>query len=319
MKLLVITHESHAYDTGRSTHELFEGLAETTDLHVAIWEQMDTPSVRAAAEVAQVDLGEIDVCMTYMRFRYLMLEPFDWMGFAGKRVIMEHDAWIGYAPDKPEWHGKFPAVFHRDGFHLMISTGKKTTAQLRADDVNAVWMPKAYDSTTFHDLGEERSRVCTFGTGWPSRRALIARLGETVTDVSGPYVTLNDRLNQYAGAVVCNMPGEPRFGKAGRAIRRVRPTFVRTWPAIEPMIKTFEVAGAGCAPIVDHQDELAELGYVDGETCRIYRTFEEATDLVRRADTDELRRIGAAARDLVLARHTWRHRAEDLPALIDAG
>ena len=319
MRLLLVTHESHAYDPTRYTYRLVTGLAGTTDMSIAIWEKMDKPSVRAAAEEGQVDLADIDVCMTYLRFRLLMLEPFDWTGFDGKRVFMEHDAWIGYSPALPEWRGRFPAVYRRDGFDLMIATGRNTTERLRADGVNAVWMPKGYDSTTFRDLGGDRAGVCTFGTGWPSRRALIARLGDLVTDVSGPFTSLNERLNRHAGAVVCNMPGRPPFGKPGRAVRRVWPRFVRTWPGVEPMIKTFEVAGAGCAPIVDHQDELAELGFVDGETCLTYRDFGEAVTIVRDTGPDRLREVGAAAAELARSRHTWQHRAELVPRLIEAG
>jgi hypothetical protein len=319
VRLLVITHASHAYDENRYTYGLVSGLAETTDLVLAEWEKMGTPSVRSAAETAQVDLADIDVCMTYMRFRLLMLEPFDWSGFDGPRVLMEHDAWIGYSPAHREWHGRFPEVYHRDGFDLMISTGRNTTARLRADGVNAVWMPKAYNAANFTDLGYERSGVCTFGTAWPSRRALIAQLGDLVTDVSGPYDTLNERLNGHAGAIVCNMPGKPPLGKLGRAIRRKRPGFVRIYPGVEPMIKTFEVAGAGCAPIIDHQDELDELGFVPGRTCLTYRTFDEATELLRQADVEELREIGRAAGELARSRHTWRHRAELVPQLIAAG
>lgn len=288
------------------------------DIAVGVWEQMAAPSVRSAADAAQVDLAECDVCLTNVRSRYFKLEPFDWSGFDGLRVHYEPDAWISYSPATPQLHGKHAAVYHRDRFHLMISTGKKTASCLRRDGVNAVWVPKGYDSTLISDLGSDRSGICTYGAPWPSRQALLARLGDAVTNVSGPYEELNERLNRYAGAVVCNMPGRTPLGKVGRGIRRWWPGFVRTWPAIEPMIKTFEVAGAGCAPIVDHLDELDDLGFVDGETCLTYRTFDEASSIVRQADHDGLREIGAAAAQLARSRHTWHHRATDLMHHVEA-
>ncbi|MGH9112802.1 MAG: glycosyltransferase family protein [Acidimicrobiales bacterium] len=315
MRLLVVTHSSHTHR--KSSRQLFAGLTETTDLSVADWDQMAERSVRAAGEVAQVDLAHVDACMIYVRFRYFMLEPFDWSGFDGRRVLYEPDAWFGYSPAHREWHGRFAAVYRRDNFDLMISTGKDTTARLVADGVHAAWMPKAYDSSSFSDLGGARSDVCTFGSAWPTRRALIAQLGGLVTDVSAPYTTLNEGLNRYAGALVCNMPGTTPLGKVGRAIRRWRPGFVRAWPGVEPMIKTFEVAGAGCAPIVDHIDELADLGFVSGRSCLTYRTLDEAVSTVRRVDPDRLREVGLVAADLARSRHTWRHRAEQLPQLIE--
>ena len=76
------------------------------------------------------------------------------------------------------------------------------------------------------------------------------------------------------------------------------------------MIKTFEVAAAGCAPVVDHLDELEDLGFVDGETCLTYRTFDEAADKLLAADEQQLLEMGRAAAELARSRHTWSHRAD---------
>lgn len=306
-------------DPRYTTHQLLEGLAESTELTLAFWEDMDLPSVRAASRSAKIDLADIDVCMTYLKFRYHMLEPIDWSGYDGPRVMLEFDAWAAYDPSNTMWHGRYQEIYRRDGFHLMITTGRNTRDLLRRDQVNAVWMPKAYDSKYIHELERDRAGVCTFGTRWMSRQALNYRLGNLVTDVSGPYERLNDRLNEFAGAVVCNMPGRPPFGKVGRAVRRLFPTFVRVYPGVEPMIKTFEVAGAGCVPIVDHQEELAELGFVDGQTCLTYRDFDEAVALVRNTPTERLRELGAAAATLARSRHTWLHRAVEIPGMIESG
>jgi hypothetical protein len=212
-------------------------------------------------------------------------------------------------------------VFHRDGFHVMVSTGKRTTELLRACGVDAEWVPKGYTASRFRDTGGARRGLCTYGRAWPSRRAMVHHLtrhGIGLVDASGPFETLNDRLNRHAGAVICNMVGEVPLGRAGRALNRVWPGFVRLRPAVEPMIKTFEVAAAGCAPVLDHLDELADLGFVDGETCITYRSFDEAVQKLRRADEATLARIGAAAARLAKAQHTWGHRAERIAALLAA-
>jgi hypothetical protein len=314
MRLLVITHPDIAYSPDRYDHELVTSLGDLVDLTIVEWEQMARPSALEAARVAGADLATFDVCMVYVRFRFLVAgDPWDWTGFGGLRVWMEHDAWFNYSPAHPAWHGKFPDTYRRDGFHLMFATGRDLAALLRRDGVDARWMPKGYSAANFTDLGRNRSGVCTFGTMWPSRRAMIARLqhrGIAPRDVSGSFAGLNDRLNRHAAAVVCNMPGTVPFGLPGRAVRRYVPTFVRVRPAVEPMIKTFEVAGSGCAPVIDHLDELDELGFVDGQTCLTYRTFDEAADKLLAVDDDELSTIGRAAASLARTRHTWRHRAQ---------
>jgi spore maturation protein CgeB len=80
---------------------------------------------------------------------------------------------------------------------------------------------------------------------------------------------------------------------------------------MEPMIKNFESAGAGCAPICDHVSELDDLGFVDGESMIAYNSFD---DLIERLDhylvrPEEMARIGHNACVLAHSRHSWLHRA----------
>lgn len=314
MRVLLITHPDIAYSDTRYDHDLVSGLGERTDLIIVDWDSLSRPSTRDAAHNAGIDLSSVDVCMVYVRFRFLLeADPWDWAGFDGIRVWMEHDAWGNYSEAHPQWHGSFPRVYRRDQFHIMITTGRRTAELLCADGVDAHWMPKGYSAANFYDLGLRRAGVCTFGTMWPSRRAMIARLrrrGIDLADVSGPFSSLNARLNAHSAAVVCNMPGTVPFGRAGRAAQRLIPPMVNVRPAVEPMIKTFEVAAAGCAPVVDHLDELEDLGFVDGETCLTYRTFDEAADKLLAADEQQLLEMGRAAAELARSRHTWSHRAD---------
>jgi hypothetical protein len=83
------------------------------------------------------------------------------------------------------------------------------------------------------------------------------------------------------------------------------------------MIKTFEVAGAGCVPLVDRVEDLEYLGFVHGENSLIYDTFDEAAETARATDRTEQIRMGKAASSLVHERHTWRHRAEAIVAALD--
>lgn len=322
MRILVVTHADLAQGTNRSESRFVAALIGLEDLSIAYWEDLGKPTVAEAARVTGHTPADFDVCLFFVRFRLLYeQEAFDWSGFTGRRVWLEHDAWTNYSPAHPNWHGKYPQVYRRDRFDLMISTGKQTTELLMEDGVNAQWVPKGYSDDVFHDLGLDRVGVCTFGTRWPSRRALIGHLGRRgvdITDVSGPFESLNERMNAHLAGVVCNMPGAAPFGRAGRALNRVVPSFVRTTPAVEPMIKTFEMAAAGCALVVDHLDELRDLGFIDGSTCLTYHSFDEAAELLQTADPAELRAIGKAAAELTRTRHTWANRAREVRDLLRA-
>jgi len=322
LRILLITHPDLATGQNRSESRFVSALVGLEDVVTVYWEDLPQPSVSAACSVSGNSPTDFEVCVFFVRFRFLQaISAVDWSGFGGARILLEHDAWMNYSPGHPQWHGAFPAVYKRDRFDAMFSTGQRTTELLRHDGVNAVWLPKGYSDDVFTDLESPRSGVCTFGTRWPSRRALIAHLrrrGINITDVSGPFESLNDRLNAHAVGVVCNMPGIVPFGRIGRAVNRVVPAYVRSAPAVEPMIKTFETAASGCAPLIDHLDELEDLGFVSGTTCLTYRTFDEAAAILSSTEPSTFKIIGAAAAALARTRHTWTHRALEFRDLLSA-
>ena len=109
MRILLVTHPDIAYSETRYDHDLVAGLDELTELTIVDWESMSGPSTRAAAEQAGVDLQSFDVCMVYVRFRFLAdANPWDWTGFDGLRVWMEHDAWGNYSEAHPNGRGASP-------------------------------------------------------------------------------------------------------------------------------------------------------------------------------------------------------------------
>ena len=84
------------------------------------------------------------------------------------------------------------------------------------------------------------------------------------------------------------------------------------------MFKNFEVAAAGCAPVVDSIGELHDLGFDHGRNALVYTSFDELVDLSRwaRSDPDAARRIGAAAEKLAWSHHTWAHRGETMVKML---
>ena len=133
------------------------------------------------------------------------------------------------------------------------------------------------------------------------------------------YEELGDYLNRYAGCLICNM-GAQRKGLISKAINRMFPGHgIGLNPGVEPMLKNFEVCGAGCAPIMDWIDEFKDLGFVDNENMVSYRSFAELADRLKHYlhHEDQLIEIGRRACELVQGRHTWNHRALELKAFIE--
>lgn len=323
MRVLLVSHHDLARSPNRTEASFVRALEGLADVDLVFWEDLRSPTADEAIRAtgrAPAD-ADYDALVLFVRFRRLHHAPdFGWTGFGGLRVWIEHDAWNAFSPAHSEWHGTYQDAFRRHRFDLMVSTGKVTTTRLIDDGVNAAWVPKGFTPEVFHDLGLPRDGVCTFGTRWPARRAMldrISRSGLVVEDVSGPFETLNARLNAHASAIVCNMPATTPFGKVGRGLRRFRPGFVELHPAVEPMIKTFEVAGAGCAPIVDTVEDLDDLGFVHGRTCFVYSTFADLIELLRSTSPDVCTTIGGAAATLARSRHTWPHRAAEFVAVLE--
>lgn len=260
---------------------------------------------------------DADACLWFVRFRLLSTRPgFDWGSFGGRRLMMDTDVNANYhrlAQDATH-AGQWPPVFRRFGFDTMVTTGKRVAELLADDGINAMWIPKGYDPERVHPLGLERAGICYFGQRYASRRAMLAKLDRRRV----PYERFSNRdqfnelLNTYLGGLICNLSGDLRGPFAGKLQRLVPSLVVRLGPGLEPMIKNFEVAGAGCAPIADWIPELADHGFVDGESMVAYRDLDELVERCRHylARPDDLARIGERAADLASTHHTWGHRAD---------
>jgi spore maturation protein CgeB len=82
-----------------------------------------------------------------------------------------------------------------------------------------------------------------------------------------------------------------------------------------PATRVFEAAGAGACVITDGWDGL-ELFFEPGIEMLVARGGDEVAEQVCRLDRAAARRVGQAALRRVLAKHTYRHRAAQLEAVL---
>lgn len=270
-------------------------------------------------------LKAFDAVIWFVRFRELRLRPaFDWAGYEGLRLMYEWDACQDFSRiASGTYVGTWAEVFRRHRFDVLVCTGRRTRGHLRAQGVDAEWIPKGADHETFRDLGLNREGLCTFGAPYPARHVVLGHLrrtGVVVEGLSASPVDLNVALNRHLGCVICNaeltMP--LRFAKVLVPVSGGRIPVLAEGP--EPMAKNFEVAASGTAPVCDELGELAELGFIDGSTAVLYRSLTELTEKVRSllADPGALRTIGQNAAELVRTRHTWEERGADFASLISS-
>jgi Glycosyl transferases group 1 len=269
------------------------------------------------------DYRSLDAVVTFIRYRQLLVaDPIDWRGYDGVRIQIDHDAHTDPVLAGP-WQGTWARTFRRHQFDHLIVSGLRLVEHFDHQGVPTSWLPKGFDGDAVTNLGRARAGVAHYGTLYRSRRAMLRALRKAGTPIPHyviPYERLNDRLNDFAGVVVCSIDSRVRWGKFGRVLERKWPgTALELGIEVEPMIKTFEVAGAGCAPLLTPSPDLEPLGFSDGETALLWRDFDELAELVRdvRHDSERLAAVGNAASDLAHRRHTWKHRATELSAIIE--
>lgn len=260
-----------------------------------------------------VDTRHHDASIVFVPLRTLDAQaPIEWRG-DGRRVVYDHDAHFHLSTMATKaFVGRVSGIYNKHRFDLAAVSGRYVAERLGEDGVASAWVPKGFDPTVFRDLRRPRHGVCHFGQRYPARRAMLRRTHARIQHIDVPFLDLNETLNTFSAGVVCTMQGVVKFGRLGRAVERARPgALVRVEPGVEPMIKNFEMAGSGCAPIMDRTADLEHLGFADGVNYLGYDTFDEL-DAVLMTSPESLEKIGQRASEHVHRAHTWRHRVAAL-------
>jgi spore maturation protein CgeB len=85
-----------------------------------------------------------------------------------------------------------------------------------------------------------------------------------------------------------------------------------------PPTRVFEAAGAGACLVCDAWEGIEDF-LEPGREVLCFASGAELAELLPELGPERARAIGAAARERVLAQHTYRHRAAELHALLESG
>ena len=285
MKILIITHSS----ISRSRAQLIDQFKSVADFYF-----VDYGWLKSINEIKNYQ--QYDAVIFFVCFRGLIRKPdFQWNDYQGKKLIYDFDIHLNYstwAADK--YFGKWNDVIKRNGFDITVTTGKEVRDRLIKDGINAVWIPKGFDSSRFTNLNQDRNGFCYFGRQYEDRKKMLDWFGPGKIEIIKPsFKDLNYNLNQYLGCIMHN--------------------------GIEPMEKHFETSGCGCVPITNYIPELKDLGYVDGETMVSYNCFEELVEKLNyyNVNIEELKHIAMVSEEFTRNNHSWSHRMKDFKNLIN--
>lgn len=315
----------HPYTYPRFEQDFVDRIAELPEFDVAVADLAALDTGTLASTARSVELSHYDAIVVFVAFKRLRAVPtLNWGRYAGLRVLMDHDIIQNYsAIFDPTLRGTWPPVFRRHRFDSIVTSGNVVARRLEEDGIPADWVPKGFEPARFTDAPGRRRGIATYGSAYACRqvaeRALTdARLPLTRLHTT-PYAQLGAALSRFLGCMAVSSdleaPFDPRAPRPGIAAREVPMR-----PGLEPMAKFFEGAGAGCCPIADAMEDLATLGFRDGENALTFRTHAELVEKLHAAlkAPHTLRAMGGAAARLVHAEHTWAHRARALRDVIVA-
>ncbi|MCE7509430.1 glycosyltransferase [Alloalcanivorax xenomutans] len=210
-------------------------------------------------------------------------------------VLFDHDICQEVIPDS-DWYRRYVPIMKYIGVTRVIVSSAFLANHLCRQGLDTVCIAKAYDSSVINDLQAERDLDAAF-------------VGRTAHRVYRRRKRLLDKLKTELDVpILRSQPGEPY----NALLNRIRVFVSADVGFNEYMIKNFEAMAAGCTLLAwrqpDSEQEL--LGFQENEHLFMYSDIEELKKtLVRLKQEPALaEKVAAAGRDLVVARHQWRHR-----------
>lgn len=314
MRTLII---HHPYVTERFERDFLARLADRPGVSLARADLDALGGGVLADNTGPVRLNAYGAVVVFVAFNALRVaHPINWDGFAGLRVLFDHDIIQNYSDIfRTDLRGLWPEQFRRHRFDVVFTSGGRVRDRLLDDGVPAEWIPKAFEPSRFFDRSESRDGLATYGSAYRCRVAAEQALAEAGVPVhrlpTTPYPQLGKALSRHLACLAISSDLLDPLGSAPARRLRIR-------PGLEPMAKLFEAAGAGCCPVADAMDDLTLLGFRHGETVLNFDSHGVLVGLMQDwlARPDDLRALGAAAAAFVHAKHTWAHRAVEFEAAI---
>lgn len=271
------------------------------------------------------DLRSFDLVVSRLKFRHLAaMESIEWHGIEALKIHWDEDGFWDGLWSQSTHRGLWSENWARLGFDHLVVTGYRAQTYFLERGIPASVVHKGFSANDFDDFGgHRRPGLAMYGQEYPSRilaRKSLTRAGLTVRRLDAPYKRLCEALNGWVAALVCTLDARVRGGKRLEPIAQTFPRLVvHEGPGPEPMLKLFESAASGCATFTDASPDLADLGFIDGETVIIYEDIDQLVDKARfyLGDVARLRAIGRRGSILCRERHTWEARASELRVLVE--
>ncbi len=255
------------------------------------------------ATFATIDSERYDRIIFFLRFKKEIRQR-RFIRSVPKLVILEHDAYQNYIPDK--YQGKFSEHYRALPWARIICSGAVLAQRLRDEGFDAVFVAKGYDQQLLQNRGIERDIELGFlgsieSKTYDSRRQLLEQLAER----ENLLVTRTRSGEEYADT-----------------LNRIRFFVSADVDLGEYMIKNFEAMACGCVVMAWNQGEAENkaLGLHDMANIVLYRNLDELQDKLQqlRADPELANTIASAGQSLVEQQYSWEKLGADVADALQA-
>ncbi len=207
-------------------------------------------------------------------------------------VFLEHDAYQNYVSDN-KYEGKFFQHYSKLPWVRVLCSGFVVSQKLKAQGIDAVFVPKAYDDRLIYNQRRQRDIETGFigslGSKTYSRRK---ELLDTLQKEENMLVTRTGSGQEYV-----------------ETLNRIRFFISADVGMGEYMIKNFEAMAAGCVLFAWSQgrDENLALGFKDMHNIVLYNSVKELKTKLRllRSDAGLCSQIAQRGQQLAEERYTY--------------
>lgn len=188
--------------------------------------------------------------------------------------------------------------------HVFVAQ-KQAVEEFRRDGVEAEWLPHAFEPEAYHDLTNRDEKGNPIPFYFASKRYDVCFVG---------HVNSENRID-YLDRMFREFPnfyfGQKQFQDAARVYAESK-IVMNIAMKDDLNMRCFETIGSGAFLLTDRVPGMEECGFIDGETCALWSTLDEAAAKARYylAHDEERERIARAGFELAMKRHTIDHRVD---------
>lgn len=205
-------------------------------------------------------------------------------------VFFEYDAWQNYMPEST-YFGAYTRFYKQVEGCRVVSSGYQITNALKADGVDAVFVPKGFDDSAISNRKTVRDIPAAF----------IGSL------THADYRRRADTLNAIAERIPLQIERTDSGEEYVQMLNRIK-VFVNADSGMqEYMLKNFEALGAGCILLTENQghEENAALGFEDMKNVLLYSSVEQAAEKLGLVERDPVFASQIAIEGEALARRAY--------------